>query len=267
MDCPKKYEFAYILKPPVERDKRSSLFGSIIGILFEWFYSKNVWSSPDPTRSLLDLSEKAIEHVLAKEKFSEHEDMDLMSRIRNDLHEYVPLGIEIIRNKQLLTPYSRAEVDLTVTYSSVEYGLTLKIGGRADFIHSVNNRDFWILDGKASAHKDKYIDAEQVIWYGVQHYIKYGVAPSQVGFLFYRFPDDPVKWVSLTEDSFRNSIRSTFEVAKKISLKVFPATPGDSACKFCDYQTLCPEGMAFSAEKMIADGRRFTESIFDLEQF
>ncbi len=263
--CPKQYEYKYIKKEEVERDPKDSLFGSIIGKLFEWFYEKKIWSDPDPTKSLLDLSEKAITEVFKKEKWDEFRDPIHTQQIREDLRKFVPSGVEIIRKFGFLTQYSRAEADLTVLYTSEKHGMTIKMGGRADFIHSKDRLDVWILDGKASRHKSKYIDPEQLIWYAVQHYIKYRVAPTRLGFIFYKFPDDPVKWIDYDEEAVRSSLNQTFDTAKKIVLKQFQATPSDF-CKLCDYGGICEEGLKYRSEKKLEDGSRISDSIFDLEQ-
>jgi len=266
LTCPKQYEYKYIKKELVERDPRDSLFGSIIGTLFEWFYEKQIYKASDPTKSLLDLSENAITQVVKKEKWDESLDPILMAQIRAELRKYVPSGLEVIRQKRFLTSYSRAEADLTCTYMSEKHKLTLCIGGRCDFIHTENRvTDVTILDGKASKHREKYIDPEQLIWYATQHYIKYHVAPRYLGFIFWKFPEDPLKYIDYDEDSVRSSLNLTFDVATKIKLKMFNATPSDN-CKLCDYSGRCEEGLKWKAAQRIADGSRIVDSMFDLEQ-
>jgi hypothetical protein len=78
-------------------------------------------------------------------------------------------------------------VDLSVYYA--RDGVKMRLGGRADFIHGP--KPLWIVDGKGSVHREKYVDSEQLIWYALLHYIKHHVAPDRLGFLHYRFPDDP----------------------------------------------------------------------------
>lgn len=263
--CPRKYEFKYVKKEPYERDPKNALFGLIIGKLFEIFYEKRIWSLPDPSSRLLDMSEDVINSVFKKEKWDEHRDPDFCSKIRNDLRKYIPLAINTIKKHELLTPYSRAETDLTVTYFSQKYDMTVKIGGRSDFIHSKDRKNVWILDGKASNHKEKYIDPNQVVWYATQHYIKYNVAPTRLGFLFYKFPDDPIKWVSYDEDSVRSLLESIFDVSNKIRLKLFDPKPSNE-CKFCDYKNKCESGLKFLSMKRIEEGSRISESIFLLEE-
>lgn len=260
--CPKQYEFRYILKAPSDKDQSGSFFGSIIGKLFEWFYERRLWSAPDPVAATLDLSEAAMSEVFRKEKWDEATNPALCHQIRQDLRKYVPTTIDIIRKFSFLTPYTKAEVDLTVVYTSEKHGLTMKIGGRCDYVHSHDMRDVWILDGKASQHKDKYVDPEQLIWYAVQYYLKYRVAPTRLGFVFFRFPEDPVKWIAYDEEAMRASVTHTFDVAKRIHLKMFDPTPSDE-CKLCDYKNLCPEGSKYLSSQKVHE--RITDTLFDLE--
>jgi len=186
---------------------------------------------------------------------------------RQDMLLYIPPGVETIRKLGLLTVNSRAEVDLTVLYGNDKYGMSIKLGGRADFIHSPDMRDVSIVDGKASKHREKYVDAEQLIWYAVQHYIKYRVAPTKIGFLFWSFPDDPIKWVAYDSQAMRASVDQTFDVAKKIQLKSFDATPSGE-CHRCSYKDKCEEGRKHIAHRRKETGGGYIEnSMFDLEGF
>ncbi len=202
--------------------------------------------------------------MLAKEKFEEYMDPGLMSIIRSDLRIYVPSGVEIIRKYGFLTPYSTAEENLNVIYGNQKYSQTLKIGGRCDFKHATNLENVWILDGKSSAHREKYVDSEQLIWYAVQHYIKYRVAPSRLGFIYWRFPEDPVTWIKFDDDSLRNCMVKTFEVAEKISLKQFQATPSGE-CHRCQYKSICDDGHKYLAGRK-AEGGKLVDTLFELEQ-
>lgn len=266
--CPKQYEHRYIVKTKIERDARDSLFGSVIGKLFEWFYERKIWMDPDPRQALYNLVDDAVEVVTKDSRESEHQ-LSVVSNygtdfsfIRDDLQQAIPGMLDTIRKYEFLTPYSRAEVDLSVIYSSEKFNLTMKLGGRADFIHSKDQRDIWILDGKGSKHREKYADPEQLIWYATQHYIKHHVAPTRLGFIFYKFPEDPVSWISYDEDALRLSLTKTFNIGKKIQLKMFDPAPSDE-CKLCDYKGVCPEGTKYLSAKKIDD--RVVDSMFDIE--
>lgn len=264
-DCPNQYHHRYVLKTQVLRDPRTSFFGSMIGKVFEWFYERSVWSGPDPDQVATSLIPEAVEYVLREEGFSRSQDSKYVAGVEEELYDLVPKGVSSIRANRLLSPNSRAEVDLTVNYFSSKHDLTVRLGGRTDFVHYQSPEDVWILDGKGSRHREKFVDTEQVIWYATQHYLKYHVAPSRLGFIYWRFPDDPVQWVEYGEQSVRDSLNHTFDVARRIRLKMFDPRPS-SSCHMCDYRSFCPEGTRYLAERRVETGGRIESSVFDLDQ-
>lgn len=267
LTCPRQYHFRYVLKDPTRSDPRGSIFGSAIGKVFQWFYDRRLWAEPDPGAACLAVVDEAMEAVFREEKFDPSSDPGFRSMTRQDMVHYVPAGVETIRKLGLLTVNSRAEVDLTVLYGNEKYGMSIKMGGRADFVHSSDMLNVAIIDGKASKHREKYVDSEQLIWYAVQHYIKYHVAPVRLGFVFWSFPDDPIKWIAYDSQAMRASIDRTFDVAKKIELKAFDATPS-GACHRCNYKDRCDDGRKYLSQRKKETGGGYIEnSIFDLERY
>jgi CRISPR/Cas system-associated exonuclease Cas4 (RecB family) len=261
--CPKKYEFGYILKAfKRARDPRDSMFGSIIGKVFEWFYERKAWSKPNPIDTTLSYVDAAINQIFATEQFLPISDPGYVTTLRNDLDTYIPAGIDVIRKNRLLSPTSVAERDLTQDY--VRGGKKLRLGAKIDFIHPFND-EIIIIDGKGSRHRDKYVDSNQLIWYATLYYLYYGVAPSRLGFLYWRFPSDPLQWIDYNEDDMRKSIETAFDTANKIHLNMFDAKPS-SACKLCEYSFSCPEGREYIATTRSDSDNRITDSVFDLEQ-
>jgi CRISPR/Cas system-associated exonuclease Cas4 (RecB family) len=261
--CPKRYWYQYIIRDKTRGDPKGALFGLAIGRIFEWFYEKPLWVDNDPEAAALDLIESAIQYACSEKDFNSDTDPSFIIKIRSDLLSFVPATIKTIRDHHLLTVNSRSEVDLTVVYKHPSSDLTLKIGGRADFIHGLDN-DVWLLDGKGSAWRHKYVDTDQVIWYAVQYYIKYHIVPSRLGFIYYRFPDEPIQWVSFDDKTLRNNVRETFEIADKIRLKQFDAKPNHE-CKLCDFNHKCEEGIKYLNDRRVESSERIDNSVFDLE--
>jgi hypothetical protein len=263
--CPKQYELRYILRIQVVRDARNTFLGSVIGKVFEWFYAREFWKQPDPLQACLGSIEAAIQDTFRQEKgFDPSTDPTLETKLLNEARALVPGGLEVIRANGFLTPFSRAEADLTVTSQRDGYDFTLKLGGRCDFIHGQSRTDVWILDGKASQWREKYVDPQQLIWYGVQHYVKYHVMPTRLGFIFWSHPTNAVQWVEFTPADMRKSVEQTFETVKKIRLRQFDATPS-SECYRCDYKDRCPDGKRWMANRKMEGGGRIESSIFDPE--
>ena len=265
LTCPKQYEFRYILKDKSSGDPRNSLFGSSIGKVFEWFYSNNLWSKDDPESAAMAVIDDAVDVTYDAEEYSRGTDRQFELQLMSDMKKFVPLGVKTIRDNGFLTPYSRAEVNLTVNYIHPSTGLSLRLGGRADFIHSKDMRDVWILDGKASKHRQKYVDSDQLIWYAVLHYLKFRVAPTRLGFIFWAFPEDPLLWVAYGSDDMRALVSDTVRVANEIISKNFAAkTSGE--CRRCPYLGKCEDGTKYIAHRRVETGGRVTDDIFDMEK-
>lgn len=262
--CPERYNLGYVQRIRVERDDRNTYLGNTVGKVFEWFYSRELWKSKNPLEACLEVVPEAIKDTFRDKRFDPSTDSTVEPMLDNQVRALIPTGIEIIRANGFLTPLSRAETDLTTTAHSEKHDITVKLGGRADFIHGKGRDDLWILDGKASKHREKYVDSEQLIWYGVQHYVKYHVFPTRLGFIFWSIPSDPVMWIEFGADDFRKSIDKTFETVKKIRLKQFEATPS-SECYRCDFKDRCDAGKRWINNRKIENGGRIESSIFDPE--
>lgn len=260
--CPYRYKLQYISDVPYIIDPKNTLFGSIIGKIFEWFYNKRLWLK-DAHHEMTAAIEPAISLIAAEKKFGLTEDPEFTRELREDLEKFVPAGIEIIRKHGLLSTDSRAEVKLHVDHYDPKFGLTLRLGGYADFIHR-DGGQIWILDGKGSKYREQYVDPEQLIWYAVQFYLKFHVAPTRLGFIHWRFPDDPLQWIMYDDHSIRNSLNETFTVARNIKSGLFdPKT--SSECHRCGYKEQCKEGKKYIAARRVESGGRIKSSIFELE--
>lgn len=263
LSCPLAYKLGYIDHIPGKTDRKSTVFGAAIGKVFEWFYEKRVWAEPNVKDVLIGMIDDAMRYSCRKAELDLQLDSDFIKTTRDSLDSYVLAGIETIRQHKLLSPDSRAEVKLDIDYTNPKTLQMVRIGGRADFIHRFEE-SVWILDGKASAHRDKYVDPEQLVWYAVQFYLKYHILPDRLGFVFWRFPTDPIQWVACDADALRRNLNNTFEVMNKIQKAAFDPYASDY-CYFCGYNGNCNEGIRYMAAKRIMKGGRIESSIFDLE--
>lgn len=262
--CPKKYRFKYILKDRTRGDASKTILGHVLGKLFEWFYSKKIWMYNDPAVHLLSLVDEAKQLIIDKEDSSLRANSSFMSSLNFDLNKFIIPSLEVIRQNKLVTPMSVSEIDLTSICYHKKYSFSLKMGGRADFIHGHDLNDIWIIDGKASKHREKYVDAEQLIWYSTQFYLKYHSIPTRLGFLFYCFPDDPIKWISYDDQSVRDLLDKTFDIANKVKLAQFDASPSGE-CHRCEFRSKCDDGKKYIIARRKETGGVIEDSIFDLE--
>lgn len=258
LTCPYQYKLKYVDKNFQESNPKHVIFGSVIGKVFEWFYTKNVWASDDLVQSSLDLIEPAINDFCSDRNYdlSAHPGLDIS--LRTDLHKFIPSGIKTIQDNKLLSPNSMAEMKLHVTFADDD--VSVRMGGYADFVH-IDGDSVWIMDGKGSKYREKYVDPEQLIWYASQFYLKYHIAPTRLGFIHWRYPDDPIQWIEYDAQSIKSSVSITFDIARKILNRQFsPKTSRE--CKGCYYLSMCEEGKAY---KSTISGRSVSSNIFHLD--
>lgn len=263
--CPLDYWHRYVNNTPYNIDPRESLFGSIIGKVFEWFYDRNMWQTADPTSAALSVQKEAILTIFAEDQFvpdPDGKDDELLRKIQRNLAYYVPLGVENIRKHKLLSTSTRTEVKLHITYKSNIHDFAIRMGGYADFIHGMEHP--WIIDGKAGSKEN--VDNFQLIWYATQFYLRYHKAPERLGFLFWMSPDDPLQWVDYEEHDIRYCVKETYRVAQSIRLKMFDPKPSKK-CPYCPFLGQCNSGSEYlEAMKMESKVRINTEeSIFQMD--
>lgn len=262
--CPAMYQFRYIQRIPRPADISSSIVGSTVGVLFQWFYEKKLWSLPNVQEVMESKISDAVSEAFTSSKVAI--DLDLARATEMKIPEYIRNGIRIIREHRLLRTENRAEVDLTICKRATDTHPVIKLGGRADFILS-DPSEIIIIDGKASLRRAEFVDSDQLIWYALQHYLKYQKAPDRLGFLFWAFPEEPMKWVDYNEDDLRSLYKRTLQVVTDIRQKKFPVQTS-SQCKVCDYRDRCPEGDQYVRDMNFKESAKVLEnSIFDLETF
>lgn len=262
-ECPRAYWHSYVAKtqPPTPDNRVGMLYGSIVGVLFEYFYNRKMWKLPDPTGALLSCVDEVAQNVVRQESKSgimNWKDPKLkkgpfsLGEVLASVREAVPNGIAIIRRHKLLGTDAVAEEKLDSTINGN------MIGGRCDFTMTrVTHRDRIILDGKGSAHRDKYVDVRQLLWYSMLSQRKKGFLPDQVAFVFWRStPETAVDWVTPTRaavEELREDVLKTIDTieAKKklpIAKEAFHAKASPFACRFCSFVFACPEGQAMTSK-------------------
>lgn len=271
-------------------DRLGSIFGSVTGILFERFYMGKMWRLKEPQAHLHELASEVLDEVIKDETTPRQEEKygrlvwkgtgvlmwkgegegqnprglyENREELLADIRDAVARGFRIIRHERLLGPRMGAEVKLDADF---EEG---KIAGRADFIikRTKPYHDLCIIDGKGSRWRDKYVDPDQVRWYGMLYKHHHGVAPDKLAFLYWRYdPPESMDWVEFTEEELdellirvrRNLMkisrkkeklaRKTIQEARRVFLpvaeKANPREAHEKGCRFCPYalEDLCPKG-------------------------
>lgn len=266
--CPRQYWFSYVAKPKLDvlENRANTLYGHIVGRLFEQFYNEHIWKTKGVEQQLLDRIQAAYDKAVRKEtkdgvikwkgedKKSNYESVEALFA---DVREAIPRGLSIIRHHRLLGQDATAEVRLD---QQVQGHI---IGGRCDILmrRIGPHYDRILLDGKGSKWRDKFVEDRQLKWYAMLHRLTYQYMPDRLGFVYWRSePEDSVGWVetSINElDELQGSVLETIREIENATKMVnddpaslpqaFPAHPSGECARFCPYLALCPEGQKFTS--------------------
>ena len=162
--CRFAYWNEYINKTllPSTDDRLGSIYGSVVGTLFEDFYTLRLWSQPNAQAALLSRVPAMVDRIIREqttpskgrpggvlkwkgESPGQNPKGMYVSKkdLIEDVEDTVPRGIRIIRRHRLLGPMADAEYKLDYTQDGNI------IGGRADFIiqRIAPDSDLVIIDG------------------------------------------------------------------------------------------------------------------------
>lgn len=231
-DCPRSYVYRYVEKTllPLPDNKVNALYGTVVGILFENFFKRRLWKTPNPAEILLNSAAQVLDAAIEDARVSAARDAvkvgadpevwreaairwhppkgqpkvnyNSTEAILVDVRVAIANGIEILRQHRLIGTKVGTEVVLDCFFGEH------KLIGRADFIlrRDPPDDDLVITDGKGSRHRERYVDVRQLHWYSMlfQRQSK-GKLPDKVGFVFWREPPDTaVEWHPIGPDEVRN---------------------------------------------------------------
>lgn len=264
--CPRAFYHRYLDKtvPPERENKVNSLYGTVVGLLFETFYAERLWSQKGVAALLGARAAATLDQAIVREQrggmvdFSDPKsNYKSKDALLDDIRAAIPRGLGIIRHHRLLGKDALAEVKLDWTTGPHT------IGGRADFILTriAPDNDLLILDGKGSKWREKYVDVTQLHWYAMLYQKHHGRLPDRLGFVFWRCEaGEAVDWVEVDEgvtDSLcRDVVRTMDEIAAQwgemeklgtnerlpLVMEHYGAKPDRGGCRLCAYSSVCPEG-------------------------
>ena len=273
--CPKQYWHRYIGNTVLPKPENgvNSLYGTVVGQIFERFYADKIWLKTGVEQILRDMAPKVLVSCVERElkkRVVQYQDKDHFANypsqevLLEDVLNSIPRGIQIIRSHRLLGTDAEAEVNLDTSIAGH------RVGGRADFIMTriKPHGDLVILDGKGSKHRDKYVDAWQLKWYAMLWRERTQSVPAQLGFVYWRSePEESVDWVPFSTKDLDDLKDTVVQAASNIEdsttqlkelppeqhgvllPKLFPESPSRE-CKLCAYLQLCPAGNAYVDAKL-----------------
>lgn len=280
---------------PVERSRHHAVMGIVLADFWEALYNNEEWKHPvGLVDRLLERARKCFDRELMSAKnFVDWR----LAPPRDELWGTIEAGIRgylvTMKAHKLLGPYSKSEVDLTCYIDK-----WTPIGGRADLIIQRPDTGITILDGKNSKrYKDRktkelitHTDPDQLRWYALCFYLTYRKMVDRLGFVYFRYPfgtprvdadgnqieeidestglstgnlelETGVDWVPYTREDLQGIARRAKDALKGMHQEKFPAVPVPSKCKFCDYETVCPERQA--QKKANSRNKKSSEAFFD----
>jgi hypothetical protein len=296
-ECLYAYWHEYINKTPLEEpdDRLGSVYGSIVGTLFEDFYNYEWWRKDQPQAYVMSQVEAVTDRILKQETSptkwgrpggvlkwkgpkskggnprAMYADKD---ELMADVRDGVARGFKIIRHDRLLGPYAKAEVRLDGVVDGH------KLGGRADFIiqrirpHS----DRGIYDGKGSKYRDRYVSPKQLYWYAMLYRLKYNKLPDKLAFVYWRFsPPESIDWVEFSEadlDALLDEVLAMINRIEKgkadlpepgkvpdidlmeLARKVFRPRANEDNCRFCPRATATQCSWGFAVRQEMEQRKR-----------
>jgi len=240
VNCPQAYWHSYInntVIPGEPENRVNSLYGSVVGVLFERFYNDKLWKkSGQAEKALLDLVETELDTVIKDEttpsKFRpagivkwqgrKGDGLDPKANYTSrdelvaDIRDAIPRGIRSIKHDRLLGKYAEAEVKLN---TSIQGGKHM-LGGRADMIvyRGRPHNDRVIVDGKGSKWRERYVDPTQLKWYAALFAMRNdGELPDKLAFLYWRFsPPESMDWVDFNESDIQELLGDVTKAIEEI---------------------------------------------------
>jgi hypothetical protein len=232
-------------------DRLGSVFGSVVGKLFEAFYNEELYRRPQAQGEVMSRVDATIAKVLQQETTSsgpwrpagtllwkgEGEGQNPKALYANvdelaaDARDAVSRGFRIIRHYRLLGADARAEIPLDTILGKH------KLGGRADIIlrRVRPHNDEVVLDGKGSRWRESYSDNRQLQWYAMLFRRKFDRLPDRLGFIYWRY--DPPESLDLFEvkseevDAIQEQVLADIRQIEELSARLAGSSALDTVRK------------------------------------
>lgn len=255
---------------PTRSSRHHAVMGLVIGAILERMYNDELYREPERLQErLVGMVEKEWDRTVAQPRnWVDYRVSGTRAELIKVCKDGIRGFIKTMKHHRLLGEYARAEVELLgfVKPAGGPAAAAIPVGGRADFIIRRTDTGVRILDGKNALSKGKYTNPDQLRWYAMLFYLAYRELPTQLGFVYFRYPygmpilDDKgeqilndngepafeqgIDWVPFTMEDLRGLAQRSLDARRGMEREKFEATPKPSYCKFCDYETVCPARIA-----------------------
>lgn len=225
--CPKKYYYAHIIKIPL-LENHQLMYGTAIHSALNHYFNRKIAGARPTLNQLLSDFDQAFRNVGFITR--EHEDQRKRS------------GVEAL--SRFFDIDSKSNDIPTTVESSFEFiDEDVSVRGRYDLIYGagecVEIRDFKTSDVKEQKDADRRIkDSTQMMIYALAWYEKNKVIPKTTLF----FIESGLRGEkTFSKGDIDNTKNMILDVASGIKSNNFTAKPDHFSCKYCPYNTICPE--------------------------
>jgi len=263
-ECPKKFYLKHVTKEPslIPRNDYFTIYGKLVEKFFQYFC--NAWRfrmpymPPEEIRFKL---KKIYDDLILSSVINWH--APFVKTSQNEIFEQACRDICTIMDSPNQNYFLNTKSEVSIEVST-KYGVD--ITGRLDFLHfDPLSKEPVIFDGKGTDKMGKNISNDQVLYYALLYFFHYKQAPVSLGFFYYRYNTFSPVVVNLDIlNEFRAKL--SLDIKQILQDKYYKATPSSKACKWCGYQSICKECLAFRASKKRGSKLElpYTEDVMEL---
>lgn len=256
LECPKRYKFKYVDKVQIQEDLYNACTGTIKQKIVEILYNED-WLFREKGDALKQKFKGMVPKLLQEwvesvKKAGNTVDLTRSGRSQQALTEEITRGVDQIftiikKDKLLVAPanFNRSEVD------GVYEGRNFTLKGRIDLVVGDRSKTPVIVDGKDTMIEKgvEYNDPDQLYAYALMNHHEYGVYPSKLGFMMFRF--NTVRWIDPIS-GIKGFDEKAAKVAENIKAGNYESKVGD-ACRWCKYKPKCKDYSAWVSTQGIKE--------------
>lgn len=259
-NCPQKYLWKYGWgqidvgggpgkpKPkPEQKSEHNALTGRVLSYVVEKLYNDELYK--DPSTLLKKLDEIALKKLddEVRRSYIDWKKSPPYGKLQQECTDNIRNFLKTMKGQKLLGEYAKSEVNLVAWIQKDKY----PIGGKVDLLLRKGGEGISILDGKMSKWKEKYSDPDQLRWYALCFYLLYQVMPDHIGWIWFRYPygstdedgeiQEGMTYIDFDKQDLMDLSTRAVEVYHNREKEYFDANPVPSYCKFCDWESVCPQ--------------------------
>ena len=265
---------------PIRRSAHHAIMGTVIQAVLEKMYQDEMIKDPkNLSKRLLELVDVEWEREASRPRnFIDVAEAKMsIEEMRQTCRDGVLGYLKTMKAHRFWGTYSKAELSLIGWINK-----WVSVVGRPDVVIRREDSGITILDGKNTKYKMSGVNTDQLHWYAMLFKLAYKRYPDRLGFVWYRFPkgtqtldpetgevteEEGVSWIPFSEEDIQKLAQRVVVVRDGMRFKKFEATPKPPTCKYCDFESVCPERQAQRQENAAKRPSKKIESLEGADGF